>query len=89
MKKSILVAGIIVIFLAGAVVSAEGAKLFCKRCWGAGTTWVDCSRCDGSGRVCVKNGLFFSVWENCPKCSGKGRDYGSCPKCNGKGRYSR
>ena len=61
----------------------------CKSCNGTGakdgTSFTECSTCDGYGKVRVQQS-FFTVEQTCPKCRGTGKKIlTACGDCNGKG----
>ena len=61
----------------------------CKPCKGTGakdgSSFTECSTCDGHGKVRVQQS-FFTVEQPCPKCRGTGRKVlTACSECNSKG----
>jgi DnaJ-class molecular chaperone len=62
----------------------------CESCKGTGTQPgtqpKTCPTCQGSGEVCLRQGV-FSIQQTCPKCHGTGKFVANpCPTCHGAGR---
>jgi molecular chaperone DnaJ len=77
-------------FMGKEVAVSVPSAVVCKKCKGKGTSKgtdpVNCSQCNGFGKVRMQQG-FFTIERTCPACMGRGqviRDL--CKSCSGEGR---
>lgn len=65
----------------------------CNECDGSGaergTSATECPDCDGTGRISIRQQMFF-MQQTCPRCRGAGKTIQNpCRSCHGQGRVSR
>ncbi|MCY3885037.1 MAG: molecular chaperone DnaJ [Gammaproteobacteria bacterium] len=65
----------------------------CNECDGSGaergTSATNCPDCDGTGRISIRQQMFF-MQQTCPRCRGAGKTIQNpCRSCQGQGRVSR